>query len=187
MTEFISRKYGEDGFEVIIKTNAEEHYKAAEAFARRLIDHAKPQTNADRIREMANEKRLIYADKLKQRIIAYATRCNATYLTVDNIIMLLNQADTVDAVPVKDIKLLHILIDNEGVPEVKLRFGDRFVLLRTDPVDWAEVKHGDWVDGRPYVNSRWRVCSVCHASAPEPHGGYNFCPNCGAKMDGEAG
>lgn len=40
------------------------------------------------------------ADELKRRIIAFATGCHTTYLTVDNIIMLLNQADTVDAVPV---------------------------------------------------------------------------------------
>ena len=44
MTEFISRKYGNDGFEVIIKTDSHEHYRAAEEFARRLIDHAKPVT-----------------------------------------------------------------------------------------------------------------------------------------------
>ena len=42
MTEFISRKYGNEGYEVIIKTDSHEHYKAAEDFARRLIDHAKP-------------------------------------------------------------------------------------------------------------------------------------------------
>ena len=56
MTEFISRKYGNDGYEVIIKTDKHEHYKAAEEFARRLIDHAKPMTNADRIRSMSDEE-----------------------------------------------------------------------------------------------------------------------------------
>lgn len=45
------------------------------------------------------------------------------------------------------------------------------------------VVHGEWIDGRPYVNSRWKVCSVCHQTAPEPHGGYQYCPNCGAKME----
>ena len=42
MTEFISRKFGNDGYEVIIKTDNHEHYKAVEDFTRRLIDHAKP-------------------------------------------------------------------------------------------------------------------------------------------------
>ena len=45
MTEFISRKYGNEGYEVIIKTDSHEHYKATEDFARRLIDHAKPVTD----------------------------------------------------------------------------------------------------------------------------------------------
>ena len=45
MTEFISRKYGNEGYEVIIKTDIHEHYKATEDFARRLIDHAKPVTD----------------------------------------------------------------------------------------------------------------------------------------------
>ena len=54
---------------------------------------------------METEKRLIYADELKRRIIAFATGCHTTYLTVDNIIMLLNQADTVDAVPADQIQV----------------------------------------------------------------------------------
>lgn len=56
MTEFISRKYGNDGYEVIIKTDSHEHFKASEDFARRLIDHAKPMTNADRFRAMPDEE-----------------------------------------------------------------------------------------------------------------------------------
>ena len=56
MTEFITRNYGNKNYEVIIKTDSKEHYKAAEDFARRLIDHAKPMTNADRIRAMSDEE-----------------------------------------------------------------------------------------------------------------------------------
>lgn len=44
MTEFITRNYGNENFEIIIKTDSKEHYKATEDFARRLIDHAKPAT-----------------------------------------------------------------------------------------------------------------------------------------------
>ena len=43
MTEFISRNYGSKSYEIIIKTESKEHYKAAEDFARQLIDHAKPE------------------------------------------------------------------------------------------------------------------------------------------------
>lgn len=56
MTEFITRNYGGKEFEVIIKTDNKEHYKATEDFARRLIDHAKPMSNADRIRAMSDEE-----------------------------------------------------------------------------------------------------------------------------------
>lgn len=45
MTEFITRNYGNKEYEVIIKTDSHEHYKATEDFARRLIDHAKPVTD----------------------------------------------------------------------------------------------------------------------------------------------
>lgn len=50
-------------------------------------------------------------------------------------------------------------------------------------IEAEPVRHGKWIDGRPYVNSRWRVCSECHKSAHHPSGGDNYCPNCGAKMD----
>ena len=56
MTEFISRNYGKEGYEIIIKTDSHEHYKAAESFARRLIDHSKPMTNAQKIRSMSDDE-----------------------------------------------------------------------------------------------------------------------------------
>ncbi len=56
MTEFITRNYGNEDFEIIIKTDSKNHYKATEDFARRLIGHAKPMTNADRIRAMSDEE-----------------------------------------------------------------------------------------------------------------------------------
>ena len=56
MTEFITRNYGQKEFEVIIKTDSKDHYKQAEEFSRKLIDHAKPQTNADCIRAMSDEE-----------------------------------------------------------------------------------------------------------------------------------
>ena len=56
MTEFISRKNGKEDYEIIIKTDIYEHYRAAVDFARRLIDHSTLVTNADRIRNMSDEE-----------------------------------------------------------------------------------------------------------------------------------
>ena len=46
MTEFITRNYGNENFEIIIKTDSKEHYEATQDFARGLIDHAKPTIEA---------------------------------------------------------------------------------------------------------------------------------------------
>lgn len=57
--------------------------------------------------------------------------------------------------------------------------------IKAIPSAEPERMKGEWIDGLPYVNSHWWVCSICHVSAPENHTGYNFCPNCGADMRGE--
>lgn len=69
MTEFITRSCkAESRYEVIIKTDSEEHYKATEDFARRLIDHEKPKTNADRIRATDDElATILHAVKMGYR------------------------------------------------------------------------------------------------------------------------
>lgn len=60
--------------------------------------------------------RLIDADELRRRIIAFSTGSNTTYLTVENIVMMINKADTVDAVPVVRCKECeHMRRDNVGV------------------------------------------------------------------------
>lgn len=50
-------------------------------------------------------------------------------------------------------------------------------------IDAEPVRHGRWVDGMPYTNSHWKVCSVCHKSADYPSGGDEYCGHCNAKMD----
>ena len=90
--------------------------------------------------------KLFDANELKRRVIAFATGCNTTYLTIDNIIMLLNQSDTVDAVPVVHGR-------------------------------WTESEDGDGA-----------VCSVCGEDFCNVYlevERFLYCPNCGAKMDGD--
>jgi hypothetical protein len=47
--------------------------------------------------------------------------------------------------------------------------------------DVVEVRHGEWKE----TPTGWIYCSVCGSEPPE-ESNYksNYCPNCGAKMDG---
>lgn len=64
-------------------------------------------------------------------------------------------------------------------------FNEIELRIKEAPTIEAEpVRHGEWVDGMPYTNSHWRVCSECHRSADHPAGGHEYCGHCGAKMDG---
>ena len=51
-----------------------------------------------------------------------------------------------------------------------------------DIINAEPVKHGRWKQPR-YTRAPLYVCSECDASAFKAH---NYCPNCGAKMDGGA-
>lgn len=60
--------------------------------------------------------RQIDADELRRRIIAFSTGSSTTYLTVENIVTMINKADTVDAVPVvRCLECKHMRRDNVGV------------------------------------------------------------------------
>ena len=55
--------------------------------------------------------------------------------------------------------------------------------------DVAPVRHGRWVS---IPHKLARVCSVCNRDEPYKFADidanvYDYCPNCGAKMDGGAG
>ena len=95
-----------------------------------------------------------------------------------------------------------VVIDNGGLSFVKIH-----------PVDAVEVVHGRWelTAHEEHSNFRWNVtaeCSECHHSKGEIYAGFfsgfpkdlardvvldcaksvkldNYCPNCGAEMDGD--
>ena len=50
--------------------------------------------------------------------------------------------------------------------------------------DVRQVVHGRWraetEEEQPHIAIRQVVCSICNGKA---HGRYDYCPNCGAKMD----
>ena len=62
--------------------------------------------------------------------------------------------------------------------------GVRLVLNRIDAApaaDVAPVVHGRWLSPKTPKGRVGILCSECMKSADW---GYNYCPNCGAKMDG---
>lgn len=58
------------------------------------------------------------------------------------------------------------------------------------PVEYSPVVHGRWIhtkiedDDWGGTFHSWK-CSACGYSAGHNPTGTNYCPNCGAKMDGE--
>lgn len=56
------------------------------------------------------------------------------------------------------------------------------ILAEVSTADVQEVKHGKWVIG--YFHDR--VCSrCCHPDNDLSEFPHDYCPNCGARMDGE--
>ena len=55
-------------------------------------------------------------------------------------------------------------------------------------VDAVEVRHGEWDDSSVAFYRKCSECGCCVEWDKQPFlfgiGEYNFCPNCGAKMDG---
>ena len=50
-------------------------------------------------------------------------------------------------------------------------------------VDAIPVVHGRWIFGTT-MNREWMKCSKCLVSQT-PTGVFSYCPNCGARMDGD--
>lgn len=61
---------------------------------------------------------------------------------------------------------------------IKERIGD------TPTVDAVLVRHGKWVTGKYNDELSVPCCSECNAFVTLSPYGLNYCPNCGAKMDG---
>lgn len=66
----------------------------------------------------------------------------------------------------------------------------KHLIADAQAADMAPVRHGRWLleptnpyDAPGYKNRMIKVCSCCHWSNACK---YNYCPRCGAKMDGEA-
>lgn len=60
-------------------------------------------------------------------------------------------------------------------------------ILKLQPVDVAQVKHGRWVIPTKIGHRSFDIphCSVCNDIPCGVNRNTNYCPNCGAKMDGD--
>ena len=52
--------------------------------------------------------------------------------------------------------------------------------------DVAPVRHGRWVEKEKYTFGIMYDCSLCENRILDNGHSWNYCPNCGAKMDGGA-
>ena len=57
------------------------------------------------------------------------------------------------------------------------------IVVSQPTVDAVPVRHGHWTDDTG-IEGAWNYCSVCGEQAIDL---YDYCPNCGAKMDGKDG
>lgn len=92
----------------------------------------------------------------------------------------------IDVEPLEDKLKEHI-----KKTESELMLGALSTFLRvldiTPTADVAPVRHGRWVESyksnaAPTLRSRW-TCSWC--GNVQTYGATDYCPNCGARMDGE--
>ena len=59
----------------------------------------------------------------------------------------------------------------------------RSIIYRTPTADVAPVRHGRWETNSDRPDSL--ICSICKCGFDMwKHDQHNYCPNCGAKMDG---
>ena len=71
------------------------------------------------------------------------------------------------------------------VPVVRVVDINRMPTIEAEP-----VRHGRWEE-KFFTNDRQRVCSVCHCTVRQPSYDkgetalFNYCPHCGARMDGD--
>lgn len=59
------------------------------------------------------------------------------------------------------------------------------VILNAPVADVVEVRHGRWIEQEKYTFGVMYDCSICDNRILDNGHSWNFCPNCGAKMDKE--
>ena len=60
----------------------------------------------------------------------------------------------------------------------------RSIIYRTPTADVAPVVHGRWIEKEKCTFGIMYDCSLCENRILDNGHPWNYCPNCGAKMDG---
>jgi hypothetical protein len=93
----------------------------------------------------------------------------------------------------KDIEDSVVFTAKSGQPSLEIRGANKITarIMAAPAADVVEVRHGKW-RGELVERCDWRgkkqkyyqpnSCSLCHEAVLER---TNYCPNCGAKMDGK--
>ena len=86
-------------------------------------------------------------------------------------------------------KLKQMKLGEHGLVERLFADGVYAVIAAFPAADVAPVVHGRWEYDLPTINTYSKLrCSICNwwTLDPSVDCSYNYCPNCGAKMDGGA-
>lgn len=69
-------------------------------------------------------------------------------------------------------------------PDIDLS-GEKFeaAILKIQAADVEPVRHGRWVEKEKYTFGIMYDCSLCENRILDNGHPWNYCPNCGAKMD----
>lgn len=77
-------------------------------------------------------------------------------------------------------------IENDLPEQVRYSREDAADCIRyMDAADVAPVRHGRWIEQEQYTFGVMYDCSICNNRILDNGHSWNYCPNCGAKMDGE--
>lgn len=73
-----------------------------------------------------------------------------------------------------------VLNENGHVPLSVIRQN----IIDIPAADVAPVRHGRWIEQEKYTFGVMYDCSICGNRILDNGHSWNYCPNCGAKMDG---
>lgn len=57
-------------------------------------------------------------------------------------------------------------------------------IIKAPAIEAEPLRHGKWLPTNDENKKQCSRCEVIHLIAQYPNGDKNYCPNCGAKMDG---